>query len=227
VTGAAYAALMPPFAQHPVIDGQKVCSVCNESKPVAAFYEVKKGTGKLFAACKVCTVAQQKANPRPASYLGEWQATHRDRVRAYNRKAYAKNPAKTTDRQREKWATDPEWRMRKSAQTNIARRGRVYASPSEVVTIAEIGQRDGWICQLCDEPVDASLRAQPALARTHPGYPTLDHIQPLSVATDGCRLQHGDAQCLHGCVGGSGLRSNFQLAHGRCNKQKAAHLPLR
>ena len=65
---------MPPLPKHPVIDGHKTCSVCGVSEPVAAFYEVKKGTGRLFAACKVCIVAQQTAYPRPPSYLREWRA---------------------------------------------------------------------------------------------------------------------------------------------------------
>lgn len=216
---------MPPLPKFPVLDGEKTCTGCGLSKPIADFYEVKKGTGKLFAACKPCIIAQQKANPRAASYMREWQEAHRERVRAYNRKAYAKNPSKTTDRQRERWANDPDWRMRKTAQTNNVRRGRTYSAEFELVTIEEIGIRDAWTCRLCGKPVDRALLKQPALARAHPGYPTIDHIQPLAVATDGCRLKPGDATCAHGCVGGSTVLANLQLAHGRCNKQKFTQFP--
>lgn len=211
---------MAPPIKHPVIDGHKTCSACGVSKPVADFYEVKKGTGKLFSACKPCIIAQQRTNPNVTANRRAWQATHRDRVRAANNAQYAKHPERWSARERQRWINDPEWRMRKTAQTNNARRGRAYAALIDDVTIEEIAERDAWICKLCGQPVDRELLKSPKLARKHPGYPTIDHIQPFSVASDGCRLKPGETQCPHECRGGFTVLTNLQLAHGGCNKHK-------
>lgn len=61
----------------------------------------------------------------------------------------------------------------------------------------EIFERDGWICQLCGEPVD------PALQFPDPGSSSLDHICPLA-------------------LGGKHVRENVQLAHYGCNSRKSA-----
>ena len=39
----------------------------------------------------------------------------------------------------------------------------------------EIGERDGWICGICDEPIDKTLRFP------NQQSPSLDHIKPLSL----------------------------------------------
>lgn len=49
----------------------------------------------------------------------------------------------------------------------------LWISPADRLAIYE---RDGWICQLCLEPVDPEAR--PLSAR----YPSLDHIEPQSMA---------------------------------------------
>lgn len=59
----------------------------------------------------------------------------------------------------------------------------------------DIFERDGWICQLCHEPIDAALDGR------KPFGPTLDHIIPVS-------------------RGGTHTQDNVQLAHRRCNSQK-------
>lgn len=59
--------------------------------------------------------------------------------------------------------------------------------------------RDGWVCQLCFEPVDASL------AYTHMESKSLDHRVPIS-------------------KGGAHTYENTQLAHLRCNIAKGDRL---
>ena len=177
---------MPPYGKYPEVDGVKRCSKCGVAEPVADFYEVRKGTAKLFAACKPCTISQQSARPTVGAYRLRWQQTHREQVRAANNAQYSKDPQKAVDRDRQRWLSDPNYRMRKTARTINVRRGRAYAALVDVVTIAEIGERDAWTGQLCGEPTGRQLLEQPALSRKHPGYPTIHHIQPFSVATDGC-----------------------------------------
>jgi 5-methylcytosine-specific restriction endonuclease McrA len=61
----------------------------------------------------------------------------------------------------------------------------------------EIFERDGWICQLCLEPVD------PELPRSNRMGATIDHIIPLS-------------------RGGLDGPDHVQLAHRSCNASKRA-----
>lgn len=84
------------------------------------------------------------------------------------------------------------------------RRHALRSRPYEHVGRWEIGQRDGWICQLCRKVVDPNGGERSRMG------PTLDHIVP--VAAGGCHL-----------------RSNLQIAHRWCNSKKgagAAQLPM-
>jgi 5-methylcytosine-specific restriction endonuclease McrA len=64
--------------------------------------------------------------------------------------------------------------------------------PTERYTTEEIAERDGFICGLCEEPVDMTLSGRNLRG------PTIDHIIPIS-------------------KGGPDTRVNVQLAHLRCN----------
>ena len=77
------------------------------------------------------------------------------------------------------------------------KRTRKRTSVVEPIVNAEIFERDGWVCQLCDAPVDRLL------SYPDPGSASLDHIMPLS-------------------RGGHHVRSNVQLAHLFCNLSKGA-----
>lgn len=77
---------------------------------------------------------------------------------------------------------------------NAFRRG-APADTGEVVLAREVFERDGWVCQLCGEPVLPFIRG------LHPRQATLDHIVPVS---------HG----------GEHVASNLQLAHLGCNSAK-------
>lgn len=67
---------------------------------------------------------------------------------------------------------------------------------------ATIYERDGWTCQICQEPVNRGARLGSR------GYPTLDHITPQA---------HG----------GSDEPSNLRLAHMGCNADRGAPSPER
>jgi len=63
-------------------------------------------------------------------------------------------------------------------------------------TMAEIAERDGYVCWLCDLPVDM------ALVSPHDGSPSTDHV-----------IQIAD--------GGTDTRGNVRLAHRLCNSVRA------
>lgn len=75
------------------------------------------------------------------------------------------------------------------------RRALIRDPDAAVIDRDEIGERDGWRCGLCREPVDRSL------AYPHIRSPSLDHIEPLS-------------------LGGKHIVSNVQIAHLACNMAK-------
>lgn len=110
-----------------------------------------------------------------------------DRHKAANQgKARSRRPVVLTD----------EWIAREKAR-QARRRGALTAGP---VSRDEIFERDGYVCQLCDEPVDLDLKFP------DPGFGTLDHIIPIA-------------------KGGSHTLWNLQLAHFLCNQRKSDKLP--
>lgn len=66
------------------------------------------------------------------------------------------------------------------------------------VSVNELRNRDGNICQLCHAPIDMSLRYPELMS------PTVDHVMPFA-------------------LGGSHDISNLQLAHWQCNSRKHAN----
>jgi 5-methylcytosine-specific restriction endonuclease McrA len=65
------------------------------------------------------------------------------------------------------------------------------------MTIAELGERDGWRCHLCRKRVYRRYRAP------DPRSPTFDHLIPVS--------DHGDD-----------APENLRLAHLHCNSKRGA-----
>ena len=79
------------------------------------------------------------------------------------------------------------------------RRAHIRANGSvESYSADEIGERDNWLCGICQ---DASLPVDPARRRPDPLAPSVDHITPIS-------------------RGGTHTRSNAQISHWFCNQEK-------
>ncbi len=102
----------------------------------------------------------------------------------------------------------PDWWVReraKGARWTDARRDayhrrrarRALARTGRPVRYGEIAARDGWVCRLCGDEVDALLTWPDPLSGS------LDHSVPLS-------------------LGGAHDPDNVQLAHLRCNTTKGA-----
>lgn len=79
------------------------------------------------------------------------------------------------------------------------RKARERGATIELFGAHEVFERDGWVCGLCEEPVDRTL------AHPHPMSASLDHIIPLS-------------------KGGKHSRDNTQCSHLTCNVVKGARL---
>lgn len=72
--------------------------------------------------------------------------------------------------------------------------------PGVTIYLDAVAERDGWICQLCDEPVD------PEADRHSAAGASMDHRIPVS-------------------RGGTHTMDNVQLAHRGCNSRKKDRLP--
>lgn len=114
----------------------------------------------------------------------QWGAANAEKARA-DAKARA---ARAMER-------DPAAYRAKKAERAQRRRARLRAVKVEIFAHAEVFERDGWVCQLCGEPVDRSAIFPDCRA------PSLDHIVPLS-------------------LGGEHSRANTQCAHLGCNIRK-------
>lgn len=122
-----------------------------------------------------------------------YREENREKVLEYARRYREENPEKVSESLRRSREKNPE-RVRQYRQ---ARRARLADALDEVFPPVEVYERDGWVCGICGEPVDANLK------HPNPLSPSLDHIVPLA-------------------LGGRHSRANTQLAHLVCNVRKGA-----
>ncbi len=94
------------------------------------------------------------------------------------------------------WADNNEGRRRAYRHY---RRALMRAVAYETFDAWEIGERDGWACAICSEPVDPGLAYPDRLSKS------IDHIIPLS-------------------KGGSHTRENVAITHLTCNVRKRDRL---
>lgn len=154
---------------------EKPCSKCGEVKPLSGYHRDAKTRDGHWAMCKVCVSVRDKA------YYEANREGRLGQVRAY----YA-----------ERWATDPEYRARMNA-AKTRRRRMLANAKQEPYTRESIFQRDGWVCRICSESIDPTIRYT-----DDPGAcATIDHVIPLS-------------------RGGDDTPANVQAAHGSCNYGK-------
>lgn len=102
---------------------------------------------------------------------------------------------KRADRQERGPQSEP-WTERRKVN-HQKRRAQKMQLPADPILSADVYERDGWVCGLCDLSVDGSL------AYPEPFSASLDHIIPLS-------------------KGGHHTLDNVQLAHLQCNVRKGA-----
>jgi 5-methylcytosine-specific restriction endonuclease McrA len=94
-------------------------------------------------------------------------------------------------RGREQYKKNPN-RFKEAAHR---RRSLFLSAFVEDVSLDYIGNRDKWICHLCNQKVDKTLTGR------NPFMPSLDHVLPLS-------------------KGGEHSNKNVRISHLRCNLKK-------
>src|SRR5690606_30426659 len=116
-----------------------------------------------------------------------------------NRDASIERSRKFREKRPDYWREWCEQNPDKVAEYNHQRRARKASLPHEDINPWDVFDRDGWICQLCLEPIWLVVKGY------HPKAPSLDHIVPIS---DPRPDNPGH------------VWSNVQLAHFGCNARK-------
>lgn len=122
----------------------------------------------------------------------EQQRRDRERLGMWGSKRYKDRPYNKNYNYRER---HPD----RAKRYDHERRARMANCERESFPDSEIFERDGFVCGICNEPVDMGLKFPDAMSAS------LDHIIPLS-------------------RGGGHVRSNVRLAHLGCNARKCARL---
>ena len=189
----------------------KTCSKCGVPKPVAQFWKDSSMRDGLRAKCKVCLyeikVQWRADHPEQEKDAGRkryaanannerarkaaWRAANPEKVKAAVAKCIAKAPGKHRVNTI-KWRLDNPEKARAQVQR---RRAAIESVLVERFIDLEIFERDGWICGLCGEAIDRTLRFP------DPGSVSLDHILPIT-------------------KGGHHTRINTQASHFGCNAAK-------
>lgn len=203
----------------PVPPGHKRCSRGNHVKPLGEFARRSDGRGDGYLAkCRDCEREYRRErfhDPtlRPAydASAARWNARNPTYQADYYRRTRESKIPKTaaykkinpTDpvKQREyeqAWAKrDPEGYREKGRRSNRSRRARLMDRPSEKFTTAQIIERDGTDCVLCEKVLNF------AVSHRHPMSPTIEHLECLSWPDSA-----GD------------VLSNVALSHRTCNEKR-------
>lgn len=156
-------------------------------------HDARKAAARAWHANQPPPTEEQRERSRERTR--KWQQANRQVARAY----YRANKEQHRER-RDRWAqANPERYRQIMLGVAHRRRARLHGSRAERFTHAEILDRDGWICQLCGEPIDPLVRGRQSLAAS------IDHIVPVA-------------------LGGDHTRANVQAAHIGCNSAKGARL---
>lgn len=133
----------------------------------------------------------------------EFHARYRAEHGHWQSRRYPENPERKRQRDREREAEMPSrQRYKESNQArDQRRRARKQGASVEYFTAREVYERDGWVCQICSEPVDRNA------VWPHPKSVSLDHVIPLS-------------------RGGRHSRANTQCSHWECNHKKRDLVPV-
>lgn len=160
--------------------------------------QCRKRYSKKWADANPIKVAERKrrflsTNPgKSAEYSRAYNERHPERRREISRSYYERNLDVERERGRKYKLAHPEVSRKSTAR----RRARKVANGSvEDVCVLVLGERDGWVCYLCNTAVDASLDWP------DPWSKSIEHVIPLS-------------------KGGPHTYDNTKVAHLRCNQRK-------
>lgn len=194
----------------------KICTKCGESKPLDAFSRNRGKRDGRTNHCKTCANADRRRRYLLRKDQFQERSGTKSCVTCHEAKpftAYGRNfnncdgyehrckpcmNARILARRKQRKSVDSAYAAQFAAKRrrHRKRRERLLAQVKrEPYTREEIFERDGWVCGICDEPIDA------ALVSPDPKSASVDHIVPIS-------------------RGGDDTPANVQAAHMKCNYVK-------
>lgn len=184
----------------------KTCYRCKGVKAPECFRRQSRASDGLDSWCIRCrTVYDRERRLAKRDEIRAQQREHKRQVRATpegreasrqaRRRYYLKHTDEVKQRVRRYNEANPDKYRAWLADGKRRYRARKANVPHEPYTLAEIAERDEYLCQLCYEPVDMTLPGSDPLG------PCLDHDLPIS-------------------KGGWDDAANISLAHSRCNQRK-------
>ena len=151
------------------------------------------GCERIHNAKGLCKMHYKRQDPGHKESSRRWFANNRERANQNSREWVAKNKEKSLESHRKYYHANKS-RYEKYWSERRARKSGVYREPWDRFEIAE---RDGWICQICKNPIEN----MPKQKYRNPMYLNIDHIVPIS-------------------KGGDDAPHNLQATHSTCNKSK-------
>ena len=175
--------------------GYKFCTACGFEKSLDKFYAHKHGFGGRDPHCKDCRAVYESTLKKTPEYRERDRIQHRENKQYWathyltNKEAYRANG-------REWRRANPE-RARAGALRRKAHKLKAVVEP---VNYKHVLDRDGYICYICEKPID------PAISSRRSAGLTFDHKIPL-------QPRPGEPQ-------GSHTEDNIHPAHHACNVRK-------
>ena len=193
----------------------KRCSKCGKDQPLGDFPKNPSSRDGLRSRCKRCHSDDQMQRYHASGgkdRVREYARANPDKVREWNARHYVKNGeairrraarwyAANRDRARQNHLAWQERNPDRKKEIDATRRARKLANGVVPYRRSDIFERDGWVCQLCFQPIDRGA-AGPRSASA-----SIDHIVPIS-------------------KGGADAPDNVQAAHFGCNSRKKDRLVL-
>ncbi len=190
--------MTPPDA--PEMEPTKRCTKCGADKPLREFGVLRERPDGRHSQCLLCRRSYMntwlEATPGlKTAQSRAYNSAHPERKRASRRRWKVTHP----EQQRSIWRNRRRRRPDRSANHQSRRRARKRGVEIESFSLAEIAERDGWICGICGAEVD------PLLLWPDQMCASLDHIVPLAAK-------------------GPHTRGNCRLAHWICNIRRSDRL---
>ena len=211
------------FGKRRTADGRHAAYRAANAEKLAEYRRENKGKWYIDRTCVVCG-AVWRTHRRDAKYCSRKCYTDTRRAQPLSRRAQARAKLRAAERgtrSRYMWVQGPCTRcgasfLARSSNTDARycttrcsrqdhddrRRSRKAGATIGTVRRRDVFERDGWMCQLCNLPIDTQA------IHPHPASPSIDHIIPLA---------RGGPHSMH----------NVQAAHFLCNARKrdATSLP--
>lgn len=140
-------------------EGHRWCTKCDGCKPSEKFPRTKTGRGSWCNECVARHNREQYQKPE---------------VRADRRARWARWKAENPSWDMEYYARDLERSREKVRRAANRRRARLNSLPVEPYTMAELVERDGPWCVLCDGELDFTVD------HPHPDSATVEHLECIS-----------------------------------------------